>query len=96
MPSYRVTLNVGTLRPGVSADSVLPAAAAAAAELTVVEASELTVVAGTARVIVRFAAEDGRTALAIGQHVIERALTLVGLNASLVTERVKDRWLPVG
>jgi len=36
MPSYRITLGVGALRAGTDPQSVLPAAAAAARELTVV------------------------------------------------------------
>lgn len=52
MPSFRVTMTVGALRPGVPADRVLPSAADAAAELTTVEASSVNVVRGEARLTV--------------------------------------------
>ena len=44
MPSYRVIMTIGALQPGVRPDAVLPAAAAAAAERTTVEASDLATV----------------------------------------------------
>jgi hypothetical protein len=49
MPSYRITLGVGALRAGTDPQSVLPTAAAAARELTTVEAWDLAVVRGEAR-----------------------------------------------
>ena len=95
MPSYRVVMSIGALQPGVRPDAVLPAAARAAAEHTTVEASDLAVVAGTARATVRFTADDGDTALTIGRHVVERTRTVADPVSWLVTERVKGRWLPV-
>jgi ABC-type tungstate transport system substrate-binding protein len=95
MPSYRVTIAIGALQRGVRPDAVLPAAAAAAAERTVVEASDLAVVAGTARATVRFTADDGAAALAVGGHVVEQTRVLADPVSWLVTERVKGRWLPV-
>lgn len=58
MPSYRVIVSVGALRAGVAPQAVEPAAAAAAAERTVVEASSVDVVAREARLTVRFVAES--------------------------------------
>jgi hypothetical protein len=95
MPSYRVIMTIGALRPGVRPDAVLPAAAAAAAERTTVEASDLAVVAGTARATVRFTADDGDVAAAIGGHIVERTRTVADPVSWLVTERVKGRWLPL-
>ncbi|QYF72214.1 hypothetical protein [Cryobacterium sp. PAMC25264] len=95
MPSYRVTMTIGALQPGVRPDAVLPAAAAAAAELTSVEASDLAVVAGSARATVRFTADDGDLALAIGEHVVATTRRVAAPVTWLVTERVKGRWLPV-
>ena len=95
MPSYRVTMTIGALQPGVRPDAVLPAAAAAAADLTTVEASDLAVVAGSARATVRFTADDGDLALAIGEHVVATTRQVAVPATWLVTERVKGRWLPV-
>jgi hypothetical protein len=95
MPSYRVILSIGALQPGVRPDAVLPAAAAAAAELTTVEASDLAVVTGSARATVRFTADDGDAAMAIGDHVVACTRRVAVPVSWLVTERVKGRWLPV-
>lgn len=95
MPSYRVTMTIGALRPGVRPDAVLPAAARAAAERTTVEASDLAVVAGSARATVRFTADDGASALAIGEHVLAATRRVAEPVSWLVTERVGGRWLPV-
>ena len=95
MPSYLVIMTIGALQPGVRPDAVLPAAAAAAAERTTVEASDLAVVAGSARATVRFTADDGTAALAIGDHVVAQTRLVAAPVTWLVTERVKGRWLPV-
>lgn len=95
MPSFRITLIIGSLRPGVAPDTVLPALAAAAAELTTVEASDLAVVAGSPRAIVRFTADDAAMALRVGDHVLAAARTRVEPVSWQVTERVKTRWYPV-
>lgn len=88
-------MTIGALRAGVAPDSVLPAAAHAAGELTTVEASDLTVVSGSARIIVRFTADDPEAALRIGRHVLAATQTVAEPLASMVTERVKGRWFPV-
>jgi beta-lactamase class A len=95
MPSFRVTMIIGALRPGGSPAAVLPTAAAAAAELTTVEASDLAVVAGTARATVRFTADDAELAAQIGRHVVDVTSTVAEPISSVVTERVKGRWVPV-
>ncbi len=95
MPSYRVTMSIDSLHPGTAPAGVVPRAAAAAAELTTVEASDLTIVAGAARVIVRFTAEDATSALRIGAHVVAELRSVAELQATLVTERVKGTWVPV-
>jgi len=95
MPSYRVTMTIGALQPGARPDAVLPTAAAAAAELTTVEASDLAVVAGSARATVRFTADDGDLALAIGEHVVATTRRVATPVTWSVTEQVQGRWLPV-
>ena len=95
MPSFRITMTIGSLQPGVAPDSVLPAAAAAAAELTTVEASDLAVVAGSARATVRFTADDAASAVRIGAHTLDGTRARAGVITWQVTERVRGRWLPV-
>ena len=95
MPSFRITLIIGALRAGVAPDSVLPHLAAATAELTTVEASDLAVVAGSPRAIVRFTADDAAMALRVGERVLAAARGAVEPVSWQVTERVKARWYPV-
>lgn len=95
MPSYRATLTLGALRPGTRPDAVLPAAMAAARTLTTVEAGDVQVVAGHARVVVRFTADDPEVAAQIGRHVASVAESTVEVLAWGVTERVKGAWRSV-
>jgi hypothetical protein len=96
MPDYRVTMNIGALREGIAPASVLPAAAAAAAELTMVEASDLAIVAGAPRITVRYEAEDVELARQIGEHVAASTGQSAQVLSYRVTERVKGRWFAVG
>jgi hypothetical protein len=92
VPSYRVTVAVGALRAGVRPETVLPAAADAAAELTVVEASSVDVVAREARLTVRYIADTVDDAVTIAQHTVDRVETLARTGDWRVTERVGGRW----
>jgi len=93
MPSFRVTLVIGALAPGVAPAAVLPSARDAAAELATVEASDVQVVSGQARVVVRFAADSAEIATQIGEHVASRTTRLATVVSWRVTERVKSAWL---
>ncbi|MBF0689396.1 MAG: hypothetical protein IR158_16730 [Cellulomonas sp.] len=96
MPSYRVTASVGLLRPGTSAPDVLPEAVAAARALTTVEAFDVGVVRGAARVTVRFEADDDRSARRVGWAVIERLDELAETTDGHLTRRYGNRWYPAG
>ncbi|MFF1878564.1 hypothetical protein [Leifsonia sp. NPDC058230] len=87
-----MTVAVGALRPGVLPTDVLPAAAAAGAELTVVEASSVDVVAREARLTVRFTADTVDEAITVAEHVVERIRTLAEVGRWQATERVGGRW----
>ena len=93
MPSYRVVLTIGALRPGVAPQRILPIAADAARELTIVEANDLAVVAGEARITVRFEAEDAELALQIGEHVVAVTGSSAEVLRAIVTERVGGAWV---
>ncbi|WP_210481566.1 hypothetical protein [Naasia sp. SYSU D00948] len=95
MPSYRVTLTVGALRPGVPPESVLPAAADAVKELTTLEASSVAVVRGEPRLVVRFTAEDDEIARQIAAHAASVAGQLAEVLDARVTRRSRNRWLRV-
>ncbi|MBM7499152.1 hypothetical protein [Oerskovia paurometabola] len=95
MTSYRVSLVVGMLRTGASPEAVLPAAAAAAREVTEVESYDLGIVSGEARVTVRFLAEDDDQAAEIARAVRAAAGALVEVSGAVFTRRYGPKWHPV-
>lgn len=95
MPSYRVTMAVGALAVGVTPDRVLPAARRAALQLVVVEAAELQVVSGQARIVVRFAADDPDIAEQVAHHVVTVTTTNAVVDSWRLTERDGSRWNPL-
>lgn len=96
MPSYRVTLTVGTLRPGVVPDSVLPAAASSAAEFTTVEARDIMLVRGEPRLVVRYECPADEPALRIGAVVEATVGALADVAHGRVTRRDGGAWTLVG
>jgi hypothetical protein len=95
VPSYRVELAIGAVKAGVNPGRILPAAADAASGLTIIEASDITVVTGQARIVVRFAGDDADVAAQIGTHVANVVAGLADVSSYRVTERVGNRWYPV-
>ncbi|WP_164745307.1 hypothetical protein [Georgenia faecalis] len=95
MPSYRVRIEVGALRAGTTPEAVLPAGADAAAALTTVEARDVELRGGRARIVVRFTAADDVDAhlAARAVHGAVEALAHVGLPE--LTCRHGNRWVPV-
>lgn len=95
MPSFRVTLTIGALQPGVAPHTVLPTAAAAANQFATVEASDLGIVAGAPRLTIRFTADDAEIAAQIGGHVAAATAAAAEVLVWKVTQRVKGRWYVV-
>jgi hypothetical protein len=85
-------MTIGALHPGVAPTQVVPTAAAAAAQLTTVEASDVAVVSGAARVTVRFTADDAELAQQIGQHTADATGTVAQVLDWRLTERVGGGW----
>jgi hypothetical protein len=96
MPSYRVLLAVGSLRPGVQPDALLPTAAASAAELTTVEANDIMMVRGEPQLVVRFTGDDDEAALRIGAFVESTVGGLADVRSARVTRRDGGAWTLVG
>jgi len=94
VPSYRVTAHVGLLRPGTSAPDVLPQAVAAARALATVEAFDVGVVRGQARVTVRFEADHDTAARRVGWAVLERLDELADISDGRLVRRYGNRWYP--
>ncbi|TAM70672.1 MAG: hypothetical protein EPN48_04750 [Microbacteriaceae bacterium] len=92
MPSFRVTMTIGALAPGVAPTQVVPVAEGAAAQLTTVEASDVAVVSGAARVTVRFTADDAELAQQIAQHTADTTGAVAEVLAWRLAERVGGGW----
>lgn len=92
MPSFRVIVAVGRLRPGVVAASVETSAADAARELAVVEATSVDVVRGEARLTVRFTTDQAEDALRVAEHTVAGIRVRAEVMSWRVTERVGGRW----
>lgn len=98
MPSFRVTVTISALRPGVAPESVLPFAADAAdaaARSAVVEASDLAIVRGAPRIVVRYTVDDVGQGWRVGADVVEALAAVVHAGAWTVTVRDGSRWYPV-
>ncbi len=94
MPSYRVSLAVGLLQPGVDPADVLPAAADAARALATVEAYDVGVVRGRARLTVRFTADDDTAAHRVADAVQDGVDPLADTFGGTLTRRWGNRWQP--
>lgn len=95
MSDFRITLTVGALRPGIAPEDVLPRIADAGAELTLIEASELRIVSGTPRLVIRFEAADDPDAARLAGHMLRAATALIEVRHTVLTRRVGGRWLPL-
>ncbi|AEI10956.1 MULTISPECIES: hypothetical protein [Cellulomonas] len=95
MPSYRVRAFVGLLRPGTAAPDLLPDAVAFARTLVVVEASDVEVVRGRARVTVRYQADDDAHARRAGWAVLHHLDERAEIEGRTLTRRFGARWYPV-
>ncbi|MEA9986007.1 MULTISPECIES: hypothetical protein [Subtercola] len=92
MPSFRVTVMIGALKTGVAPPSLVPRAAAAARTLTTVEASDLAVVSGSARITVRFTGDDAAHAFIVADAVLSELRSLAEVVTYQVTRRQGGRW----
>ena len=92
MPSYRITMTVGALRPGADPAAVLPSAAAEAARVATLEANDLQVVRGEPRLTVRYTAEDDAAAERVAAAVRARTAELVEVVRGSITRRDGGDW----
>lgn len=101
MPSYRLLLQIGTMRDGASPAEVIPTAVAAAGRRAYVGASDVAVRAGVASVQLRLEVEgssrdeEDATARACLADVIDAVEPLAQTGGSQLLLRTHGRWLPV-
>lgn len=92
MPSYRVTVDVGLIRPGVAAPDVLPLVAAAIAKRTTVEANDIKISSGRPQLVIRFTGSDPGFAKETVQESLADIDDVIEVLAIQVTARHKNRW----
>ncbi|MFC4224063.1 hypothetical protein [Lysinibacter cavernae] len=92
MPSYRVTLTIGALLAGNGPAEVLPAASHAARDVAVLEAADVSVVAGAPRITVRFTADDNDIARQVSRHVVASTAAVARVTMVQITLRSGNRW----
>ncbi|WP_369824440.1 hypothetical protein [Cellulosimicrobium sp. CUA-896] len=89
-----MSLAVGVLHPGADPEAVLPGAADAARALTTVEAYDVGVVRGQARITVRFLADDDVAAHVVARAVEDGVRGHAATSDRRVTRRWGARWYP--
>jgi len=95
VPSYRITMTVGALRPGSDPADVLPAAAREAARLATLEANDIQVVRGEPRLTVRFTADDDAMAERVAAGIRVRTAQLAEVPRAGITRRDGGTWIRV-
>ncbi len=99
MPSYRVSVAVHDLHPGVAPEEVLPAAVEAVAARHHVDADRLDVVRGVARIGVRFTvpptgeAEEEARARATVEAAVDAVERLATWSDARLERRDGGRWV---
>lgn len=100
MPSFRLELEIGDLRPGHGPEEVMALARSALSEHHI-DATDVAVTSGTPRILLRFTVPDGSTAEedATARLAAVRARDSVELVAATgglwILRRRGGRWLPL-
>ena len=101
MPSFRLELEIGRLRPGHQPDAVMNAARASL-EAFHVDSTDIAVTAGTPRILLRFTVPDSNEAVEsqaarLAAVRARDAVDAVATTGQLwVLRRRGGRWLPLG
>lgn len=95
MASYRVTMVIGAMRAGATPAAVLPAAKAACTAIANLEAADIAVVAGQARITIRYTETDGDRARQIGAAIAEHTNRIAQVLRYRITKRIKSRWVAI-
>jgi hypothetical protein len=100
VPSYRLELEIGDLRPGKTPDQVMKAAMSSLGHH--VDATDITLVDGTPRILLRFtipassaAAEDAAARVAV-RHAREAVEHIAGTGRDRLLRRRRGSWLALG
>ena len=101
MPSFRLELEIGELRPGRAPDDVMDAARASLGDHHV-DATDIAVTAGTPRILLRFTVpdssetEENQCARLAAVRTRDVVSEVAGTGQLWVLRRRGGRWLPLG
>lgn len=101
MPSFRLELEIGRLRPGHDANEVMDTAIASLAGFHV-DATDVAVTAGIPRILLRFSVtdssetEEDQAARLAAMHTRDAVGEVAGTGQLWVLRRRGGRWLPLG
>ena len=100
VPSYRLELEIGDLRPGKTPNQVMEAALSSLGHH--VDATDITVIDGTVRILVRFtvpassAAEEDTAAQVATCHTREAVEHIASTGRHRLLRRRRGSWLALG
>lgn len=100
MPSFRLELEIGQLRPGHNPGEVMDTAKASLVDYHV-DATDIAVTAGTPRILLRFSvpesseAEENQAARLAAVHARDAVGEVAGTGQLWVLRRRDGRWLPL-
>ena len=100
VPSYRLELEIGDLRPGKTLNQVMEAALSSLGHH--VDATDITVIDGTARILLRFtvpacsAAKEDTAAQEAARHTREAVEHIASTGRHRLVRRRRGSWLPLG
>jgi hypothetical protein len=101
MPSFRLELEIGRLRPEHHPDDVMDTAKASLADFHV-DTTDIAVTAGTPRILLRFSVPDSneaaenQAARLAAVHARDAVEAVAGTGQLWVLRRRGGRWLPLG
>ena len=101
MPSYRLELEIGDLRPGKTPNQVMEAALSSLGTHHV-DAADITVIDGTPRILVRFtvpassAAGEDTAAQVAARHTREAVEPIASTGGHRLLRRRRGSWLALG
>jgi hypothetical protein len=100
VPSYRLELEIGDLRPGKTPNQVMETAVSSLGHH--VDATDITVVAGTPRIVLRFsvpassAAEEDTAARMAVRSTREAVVQVADTGRHRLLRRRRGSWLAIG
>lgn len=95
MPSYRAILPIGDVRPGHSPEEVMDSAVAAVSSIATVEHTDIQILSGVPRIVVRFTIDDDVDARFVAGAMKDAVSRVAATGAGRLLLRRGGRWIPV-